>query len=59
MGGKDARYVPSFAEAARALASVAKSGDMVLTLGAGNISQLGPEILEELRTRDRAKTIPA
>ena len=59
LGGKDARYVSSFAEAAQALASVAKSGDMVLTLGAGNVSHLGLEILEELRNRNRAKTIPA
>ena len=30
------------------MASEAKSGDMVLTLGAGNISQLGAQILEEI-----------
>jgi UDP-N-acetylmuramate--alanine ligase len=55
-GGKDARYVPSFADAARELASVVQSGDMVLTLGAGNVSQLGPEILEELKAHRSVKT---
>ncbi len=51
LGGKDAHYIGSFAEAARALASGANTGDMILTLGAGNVSQLGPEILKELRQR--------
>ena len=45
-------------------APVYSPGDMVLTLGAGNISQLGPQILEQLATvdarpdslRTRAKT---
>ena len=56
LGGKDARYIPSFSEAARELASMAESGDMVLTLGAGNVSHLGSEILKELNARRSAKT---
>jgi len=47
-GGQPARYVASFAEAAEAIAEEAKDGDMVLTLGAGNVSQIGPMILERL-----------
>jgi len=47
-GGKRARYVASFAQAAEAIAEEAKDGDMVLTLGAGNVSQIGPMILERL-----------
>ena len=50
-GGKDAVYVASFAEAAAAIAQLARSGDMVLTLGAGNVSHLGPQILERLSQR--------
>jgi hypothetical protein len=46
--GKRARYLPSFAEATEAVASEARDGDLILTLGAGNISQLGPQILERL-----------
>jgi UDP-N-acetylmuramate--alanine ligase len=55
LGGKDARYAASFADAIHEVAALARSGDMILTLGAGNVSQLGPEILEELKSR-RAKS---
>jgi UDP-N-acetylmuramate--alanine ligase len=54
--GKDARFLASFDEAARELATIAQSGDMILTLGAGNVSQMAPEILEQLRSRSRAKS---
>jgi len=46
-----ARYVSSFGEAATLAASEARPGDMILTLGAGNISQLGPHLLEALESR--------
>jgi UDP-N-acetylmuramate--alanine ligase len=44
-------YVRSFDEAARQIASIAEPGDMVLTLGAGNVSQLGTIVLEQLKSR--------
>jgi UDP-N-acetylmuramate--alanine ligase len=47
--GKPVRYANSFAEAVNA-AAAAQEGDMVLTLGAGSVSQLGPMILEKLQT---------
>jgi UDP-N-acetylmuramate--alanine ligase len=47
-GHRAAVYVPSFADAAIAVAAQAQSGDMILTLGAGSVSQLGPMILEKL-----------
>ncbi len=50
-GGGSAQYVSSFADAVNAAAAVAEEGDMILTLGAGNVSQLGPMILERLRER--------
>jgi UDP-N-acetylmuramate--alanine ligase len=53
-GGKDAVYLASFAEAAEAAAKLARPGDMVLTLGAGNVSHLGPQILEKLGQRSPA-----
>ena len=53
-GGKDAVYAASFADAAEAVAKLARSGDMVLTLGAGNVSHLGPQILEKLGQRSPA-----
>lgn len=58
-GGKEALYVASFAEAAAAVAQLARSGDMVLTLGAGNVSHLGPQILERLAVREGAKVAGA
>ncbi len=51
-GGRDALYVSSFADVVSAAAAVAGDGDMVLTLGAGSVSQLGPMILEALKGRE-------
>jgi UDP-N-acetylmuramate--alanine ligase len=47
-GKHHATYVGSFAEAAELATRAAQSGDLVLTLGAGNVSQLGPLVLEQL-----------
>jgi UDP-N-acetylmuramate--alanine ligase len=49
---KSGRYVNAFAEAVDAAASVAQDGDMILTLGAGSVSQLGPMIVEKLKERE-------
>jgi UDP-N-acetylmuramate--alanine ligase len=51
-GGRNAQYVRSFGDAVSAAAGVAQEGDMILTLGAGSVSQLGPMILEKLRERE-------
>jgi UDP-N-acetylmuramate--alanine ligase len=59
VSGKPARFAASFEEAARQAASAAADGDMVLTLGAGNVSQLGPQVLEHLRARENAQRVPA
>jgi UDP-N-acetylmuramate--alanine ligase len=50
--GKPARHVDSFADAVAAAASAAQDGDMILTLGAGSVSQLGPMILGKLKERE-------
>jgi UDP-N-acetylmuramate--alanine ligase len=50
-GERPARYVPSFSEAVEAAASLAHEGDMILTLGAGSVSQLGPLILAQLANK--------
>jgi UDP-N-acetylmuramate--alanine ligase len=47
-GGRNAQYVSSFAEAVNAATAGTEDGDMILTLGAGSVSQLGPMILEKL-----------
>jgi UDP-N-acetylmuramate--alanine ligase len=49
---KVGRYASSAAEAIEAAAAVAEEGDMILTLGAGSVSQLGPMIVERLRQRN-------
>ena len=47
-GGRSATYAGSFADAAAAVVNASQSGDMVLTLGAGSVSQLGPMVLEKM-----------
>ena len=47
-GGGRVAYAPSVGEAVMRLAGDAREGDMILTLGAGNVSQAGPMLLEAL-----------
>ncbi len=51
--GQPARYAGSFADAVESVSASAEDGDMVLTLGAGSVSHLGPMILEKLKARER------
>ena len=51
VGGQEALYAPGFAEAGKLAATAAMPGDMILTLGAGSVSHLAPQVLEELRSR--------
>jgi len=53
-GNPFTRYIGSFADAASVVTTTAQDGDMVLTLGAGSVSQLGPMILEKLQVRETA-----
>jgi UDP-N-acetylmuramate--alanine ligase len=50
MPERDVRYAGSFAEAIDVVAGKAEDGDMILTLGAGSVSQIGPMILEKLQS---------
>ena len=52
--GGAARYVESFGDVPRVVASVAAPGDLVLTMGAGDVTRLGPLILDELAAESRA-----
>jgi UDP-N-acetylmuramate--alanine ligase len=49
-GDQKAVYVSSFADAVKLAVAAATPGDMVLTLGAGSVWQVGPRLLEELST---------
>jgi UDP-N-acetylmuramate--alanine ligase len=55
-GQHEARYAASFAEGTDAVVARAQEGDMILTLGAGSVSQLGPMILEKLRAKIGSKS---
>jgi len=46
--GGAARYVPAFDDVPRVVASFAVPGDLVLTMGAGDVTRLGPLVLDEL-----------
>jgi UDP-N-acetylmuramate--alanine ligase len=46
--GPAVHYVPEFAEAVQLVAAQVRDGDLILTLGAGSVSQLAPQILAAL-----------
>jgi UDP-N-acetylmuramate--alanine ligase len=50
-GGHPAEYVGSFGNAVTSVTAAAQDGDMILTLGAGSVSQLGPMIVDRLKER--------
>ncbi|HLI03804.1 MAG TPA: UDP-N-acetylmuramate--L-alanine ligase [Terracidiphilus sp.] len=51
IAGPRVRFAPDFAAALEAVAEEAHEGDLVLTLGAGSVSQLAPQILAALESR--------
>ena len=54
-GKRGVLYAPSFSDAVASVAAVAQPGDMVLTLGAGSVSQLGAMIVEQLESTANPK----
>ena len=49
-------YVPRWADVPAVLAGLARPGDLVLTMGAGDVTVLGPEVLVELERRAGSRT---
>ncbi|PXY24947.1 UDP-N-acetylmuramate--L-alanine ligase [Prauserella coralliicola] len=49
--GATVHYEPAFDRAAALAADLVKPGDLLVTMGAGDVTQLGPEILAELDRR--------
>lgn len=45
--GKDAKYIPDFNECVSYLKENVKENDIVMTLGAGTVTQIGPMLLED------------
>jgi UDP-N-acetylmuramate--alanine ligase len=56
--GADARYCPSFEDAVEQIVRIAKPGDLVLTMGAGNIHQAAAMLLAALETGDASRAQP-
>jgi UDP-N-acetylmuramate--alanine ligase len=50
--GKQASYASSFADGVAVTVAAARPGDMILTLGAGSVSQLGPMVLAKLQENE-------
>jgi UDP-N-acetylmuramate--alanine ligase len=48
-----ARFVATFDEAAATVLDILNPGDVFFTLGAGDVNEVGPMVLEGLRNRDR------
>jgi UDP-N-acetylmuramate--alanine ligase len=46
--GPKVAFAPDFAAAVQTVAAAAHEGDLILTLGAGSVSQLAPQILAAL-----------
>jgi UDP-N-acetylmuramate--alanine ligase len=44
-------YIPNFIEATDSIIEMAKPGDVIITLGAGDVSSLGPIIVDGLTKR--------
>ncbi len=53
IGRRDVEYAGSFEEAAERSAAQAEAGDVILTLGAGNVSQIATLVLDRLRAGNR------
>jgi len=54
-GGAHAKFCDSFDGAVAMAVDDAQPGDVILTLGAGSVSQLGPQIVERLQARTAAR----
>jgi UDP-N-acetylmuramate--alanine ligase len=51
LGPEHVHFEPNMAAATELVAAIARDGDLVMTVGAGDVTLLGPEILAALRSR--------
>jgi UDP-N-acetylmuramate--alanine ligase len=56
-GSKRVHYVPSWSEVAPLVAEITRPGDLVLTVGAGDVTMIGPEILRLLGSPREAEPV--
>ena len=52
------RYLPDFSSVAQQVAAVARPGDVIVTMGAGDVTMLGPEIIAALNSSSGAPGRP-
>jgi len=55
--GEKVRFVPSWSVVAPLVVQIARAGDLVLTVGAGDVTMIGPEILRLLGSRPEAEAV--
>jgi len=56
--GVPVHYVPDFSAVAAQVAATVKPGDVVVTMGAGDVTLLGPEIISALRAKAESRSLP-
>ena len=56
-GNRVVIYAATFADAVNTAVAVAGPGDMILTLGAGSVSQLGPQVLDALQKAQQQTSV--
>jgi UDP-N-acetylmuramate--L-alanine ligase/UDP-N-acetylenolpyruvoylglucosamine reductase len=56
-GHASVHYVPDIARIHQAASAVLEDGDLVLSLGAGNIHEAGSRLAADLKTRDRLQAV--
>ena len=55
--GESVRFVPSWSDVAPLVVQIARAGDLVLTVGAGDVTMIGPEVLRLLGGPPDAKAV--
>jgi UDP-N-acetylmuramate--alanine ligase len=55
--GQNVHFVPSWSDVAPVVVQIARAGDLVLTVGAGDVTMIGPEILRLLGGRPEATAV--
>ena len=59
VSGCTVHYVPEFADVPKVAAALARPGDLVLTMGAGDITRMGPLVLAELASAEPGSSAAA
>ena len=56
--GVRVHYVPDLSTVAELVAAAVRPGDVVVTMGAGDVTLLGPEIISALLARTESRRLP-